>query len=125
MIKDFIKSSMRGLISNSAPLLTKGMINELIVLRSITPETIIPMVEKRQSLWGMVKPENYPKIKATLAQVDDDFEWFNGEWLLQAIVEKHPAIVSLFIGWKKGQNWLQRQIEEIKAGVEGIRNDAG
>ena len=124
-VKELSKSSMRGLIANSAPLITKGMINELITLQEITPETIITMVEKKETLWKRVKPEHYPKIQAALAQVDDDFEWFNAEWLLEAIVEKHPAIVSLFVPWKKGQNWLKRQVEEIKTEIEKLKKDAG
>lgn len=31
--------------------------------------------------------------------------------------EEHPALASLFLGWKEGRNWLERQPAEIKREV--------
>lgn len=128
MVMDFVKelsrSSMRGLIANNIPSIAKGMINELFTRYKVTPETVIVMVENKQSLWKLIKPQDYLKIQKALEQVNN-IDWFDAPWLLHAIQEKHPALVSLFISWKKGQNWLTKQIEEIKTEVTNLRDDAG
>ncbi len=126
MVMDFVRelagNSMRGLVANNMPVIAKGMINELFTQYQITPEVVIKMVENKQSLWKMIKPQDYAKIQKALEQVDN-LDWFDEMWLLNAIREKHPALVSLFIPWKKGQNWLTKQIAEIKAQVGNLRDN--
>ncbi|HEC62174.1 MAG TPA: hypothetical protein ENI27_07975 [bacterium] len=128
MVMDFVKelagSSMRGLIANNIPSVAKGMINEIFARYHITPETVIPMVENKESLWKKINPQDYFKIQKALDQVEN-LDWFTADWLLNAIKEKHPALVSLFVTWKKGQNWLIKQIEEIKTQTENLREHGG
>lgn len=128
MVMDFVRelagSSMRGLIANNIPSVAKGMINELFSRYHITPELVIKMVEDKKSLWKMIPPQEYIRIQKALEQVET-LDWFNADWLLNAIVEKHPALVSLFVTWKKGQNWLVKQIAEIKSQVENLRKHGG
>ena len=127
MVMDFVKElgkhSMRGLIVNNVPLLFKGMINEFFTIYNVTPEMIIPMVENKESLWALVKPADYIKIQKALEQGGGNLDFLTMDWLLGALKEKHPAIVSLFVTWKKGQNWLTKQIVEVKTGVEGIKDE--
>lgn len=128
MVMDFVRelagSSMRGLIANNIPSIAKGMINELFTRYHITPETVIAMVENKESLWKKINSQEYFKIQKVLHQVEN-LDWFNVDWILNAIVGKHPALVSLFVSWKKGQNWLVKQIEEIKTQTENLREHGG
>ena len=126
MVMDFVrnlsKSSIRAGIANNIPSIAKGMINEFFTLANITPETVIPMVENKESLWQKLRPEDITKLSKILDQIDN-LDWLTEEWLLNAIVEKHNALVSLFVKWRKGQNWLKKQVEEIKSNTENLRNN--
>lgn len=130
MVIEFLKTlgstSIRAEIAHNAPVLFKGFINEFFALNDITPETAISMVEQETSLWHMVKPESCIKIEKALDQIGGNLNWFSVDWLLEAIKEKHKALFSLFVTWPEGKDWLAKQIEEIKAGIEHIEdNEAG
>ncbi len=129
MVMDFVKtltkSSIRAGMANNIPAIAKGMINEFFKINNITPETIIPMVENNESLWQKLRPEDVVKLSKVLGQIGN-LDWLTEKWLLDALVEKHNAVVSLFdprarVKWRKGQNWLKRQVEEIKSNAENLR----
>ena len=48
-----------------------------------------------------------------------DVDWLTVDWFIDAIREEHKALASLFLGWKKGRNWLARQIKAIKTEMYG------
>ncbi len=126
MVMDFVrelgKHSIRAGIASNIPSIAKGMLNEFFTQYKVTPEAVITMVENKQSLWELLRPQDIIKIEKALAQVDN-LDWLNEGWFLNAIVEKHSALVSLFVKWRKGQNWLAKQLNEIKTNTENLRNN--
>lgn len=120
MVQDYIRGigelTLKGLVANNAPRITKGMINELFRQYNITVEKIIPLIQENRGLWSMLPPEYYDKIKKAVRQAGS-VDWFTSDWVIEAVRKEHPALASLFLGWRKGRNWLDRQANEIRKEV--------
>jgi len=110
---------LKGLVANNIPSLMKGALNEWLTEYNITVPVISEQVMANKSLWSMLPPDYYSNIKKAMIHVHDT-EWLDREWLIDAVREEHSAIASLFLSWKKGQNWLDRQLAEIKKQVAEI-----
>jgi hypothetical protein len=104
-----------GLTSTFAPSIFKGMMTEYIVLIDIRELT--SYINKNVSLWDLIPKEHQEQILAYAPRVDD-WSFLTVDWLIESFTEEHPALASLFLGWRKGRNWLERQIQEIKQKAE-------
>lgn len=116
---EYGRTMLKGLVSNNTPVMAKGMLNELLRINGITPEVVTELVMENKSLWDMFPENQYDKIKKILAQVGE-VDWITTDWLIDATRKNHPALASLFLGWRKARNWLDRQVEEIKAQVKTL-----
>ena len=105
--------TLRGLIATQAPNLFKGVLNELLRRDDITVDKVVVMVEKNQALWDQLSPNVVHSLRRVAEHVTD-VDWLTPEWFIEAIKKKHPALASLFLGWRKARNWLLRQIEVVK-----------
>lgn len=113
-LKGFGKMTLQGIVATQAPVVLKGMLNELLRRDDITVAKVVVMVEKNQSLWSHLSPEITHSLYRAAERVPD-IDFLTVEWFIDAIREDHRALASLFLGWKKARNWLTRQIEAIKA----------
>jgi len=113
-LRGFAKMTMQGMVATQAPVVLKGMLNELLRRDDITVEKVVEMVEKNQSLWSYLTPGVIHSLHRAAEQVTD-IDFLTVEWFIEAIKKEHKALASLFLGWKKSRNWLTRQIEAIKA----------
>jgi len=105
--------ALRGMVANKAPDLFKGMLNAWLTDFFISPQMLSDMVMNNQSLWPLI-PENYHVQFQRMASKISDLDWLTTEWVIDAVRKEHPSIASLFLGWKKGRNWMDRQIIQIK-----------
>jgi len=105
--------TLRGLIATQAPNLFKGVLNELLRRDDITVDKVVVMVEKNQALWDQLSPDIVHSLRRAAEHITD-VPWLTPEWFIEAIKKDHPALASLFLGWRKARNWLFRQIEAIK-----------
>ncbi len=117
-VKKLASSFVRGFILNNLPGIIKGMINEF--LKKATVDTIVQMVNSNESLWKRAGPKYYEKIQNVVLKAGD-VSWLTADWLIDSMRVEHPAIASLFLGWKKSYNWLERQVKEIKESVEELK----
>ena len=106
--------TLKGLVSVNAPTIFKGILNEWFRQQDITVKKVIPLIEQNKSLWLLFPPEYYPRLEKIASQVSD-LSWLTADWVIDAVKEEHRALASLFLSWKKGRNWLDRQIEEMKS----------
>lgn len=111
--RGFGELTLRGLVSVNAPTIFKGMLNEWFARYKVTPEQIIPLVTENKNLWALLPPEYYDRLKKASAHIRNA-NWLTVDWMIDAVKTEHPAIASLFLGWRKGRNWLNRQIIEVK-----------
>jgi len=119
-IKGFGEITLRGLVAVNAPSIFRGVLISSLKEHNITVNTVVPLVQNNKSLWSLFPPDHYGKLERAVSQVPD-LNWLTVDWLIDAIKNDLPALASLFLSWVKGRNWLERQILEIKAGVEALR----
>jgi len=108
------KTLLTGFLVSEAPVILKGALNEALSKYSITVDTVIDLVNKNQSLWAMLDPQYYDRVQSVVAKIGD-LGWVDSRWAINAIKQNHPALASLFLGWRKARNWLDRQLEEIRS----------
>lgn len=108
---------LRGLAVEFAPQIASGVLVELLTKGKVDVDTVVEWVQKDRSLWDELGIENQTKLKKALSRVGK-LNWMTADWAVNAVRSDFPAICSLFLGWKKGENWLNRQIEIIKEEVK-------
>ena len=114
-IPSALKSIAKGLVAEAAPLVAKGVLVEL--LRGKTIEEACQWVDENKRLWDSIDPQRQSRIKEFTGKhfsPADKLDWMNVDWALEAMREEEPALASLFLGWRKGKNWLARQVEIFK-----------
>ncbi len=110
-LKSFAGPAMRGLSRQFAPQVAQGFIVEYF--GQIPLEDIVGLVKKDSSLWDQVAPEQKVRLKELAADIGG-VDWLTAEWAIDAFRKPLPAYASLFLGWKKARNWLERQVKEIQ-----------
>ena len=111
-IKKLAGPTIRGLTSQLAPQICKGLLIEY--LGKVDISDIMTYVEKNTSLWSQMSPEIQGKTRKTVVDLTQGhIEWLTPEWAINAIRKDLPRVASLFLGWRKARNWLDKQIAEI------------
>ena len=110
-IKRYVGLFGKGTVAYVAPEMLKGSLIE--ILKTIKTEAASRWVHDNVSLWDELEPK-HRKSFMKLGEFVKDLRWLTADWMIQAIKEDCPALASLFLGWRKGYNWLTRQIEIIK-----------
>jgi len=111
-VKNLAGPTMRGLGSQFAPSIAKGLLIEY--LGKVKTREIIEYVEHDVSLWEKLDI-NKDKVRNTITSMTQGhLEWFTSEWAIDAIRKDLPGIASLFLGDDKARRWLERQITDIK-----------
>lgn len=103
----------KGVVATFAPAVVKGALVELFRIRKVDVKKATEWVLANKSLWDSFEPERKRQFKR-LADKVGDVNWMSVDWAIDALRGDFPAVASLFLGWRKGRNWLARQMEEIK-----------
>lgn len=106
----------RGIVSNFSPDIIKGMLIELFRSKKVSVAEATKWVEGNISLWGSLKPEHQSQLIRMVQKVGD-ISWVNADWAIKSLKDDFPTLASLFLGWRKAHNWLERQLDEIKTQV--------
>jgi hypothetical protein len=117
---DLTSGFMTGAIIQFAPGVLKGAMKEY--LRQIKFADMVQWVNENRCLWDAL-PANYQKIFIEYGAKLGKMEWFTVEWTIEAGRKSAPALYSLFIGWPAANDWLGRQIDDIKKNIcVGVNN---
>lgn len=116
-LKDFGKPLIKGLIAEAAPDILAGALVELLRERKVDVKKASEWVESNSRLWDSLDEMRRNAMKRLCENVTD-LSWITGEWVINAIKGEFPAVASLFLGWKKASNWLDRQVEIIREEVQ-------
>ncbi len=108
----------KGVAATFGPSIMKGALVELFKRRGVDVKKATLWIETNKSLWDSFDPERKRQFRHLAAKVGD-MSWFTTDWAIDSLREEYPAVASLFLGWKKGANWLARQIEIIKQELQG------
>lgn len=112
-VRGLSELTLKGFVAVNAPTIFKGWLNTFLHSRKVTVEKMVTLVEENQSLWSLIPKEHYDRIRRATKQAGN-LDWLTVDWTINAVKKEHPALASLFLGWRKGRNWLGRQLEEIK-----------
>ena len=113
LLSKYGKIFSKGLVAQFAPGIAKGAVIELLFIVKMDVKTVSDWVQTNASLWEQVAPKHQRALKSLAKQIGG-VEWLTGDYVIEAIKKDHPALASLFIGWVKARNWLERQAKEIK-----------
>lgn len=116
-LKGFGELAIRGLLTVNAPKIFNGLLNEFLRREKLGVSNFVTLVTEKQSLWALLPEERYSTVKRALSNVGD-LDWLTTEWMINAIKKEHPAVASLFLSWKKGRTWLDRQVKDVKEKIE-------
>jgi len=112
-IKGFRSLLERGLIAEFGPEIIKGYLVELFQSRHIGVKEATEWIEQNKSIWNSLKPEQQAQLNKVSGKLGN-INYINADWAIDAFRKDLPALASLFLGWKKAHNWLERQLDEIK-----------
>ena len=115
-LKNFGESTFRGLIANNASKVASGILVETLRQYDVDIKKVEAFVNNKVSLWKHLEPRHQAMAKKAAAQAIN-LDWLTVNWLIETTRADHPALASLFLSWKKGRNWLEKQLEEIKTEV--------
>ena len=109
----YVQMFGKGFAIHMAPSIGKGVLLEILRAKKIDVAKAAKWVENNNSLWEGIDPKYKINLKK-LAQKVGNLDWIDVNWAIASMTEEFPAVASLFLGWKKGRNWLGRQIEILK-----------
>jgi len=117
-LKKYAGLFSQGIVIELAPEIAKGFLVEIFKAKKVSGKGAIDWVQSNTSLWKTLDPDEQALFK-NLAERVGNIDWLDAGWVIDAIKSDFPAVASLFLGWKKANNWLKRQVEIIRKEVEG------
>jgi len=113
-VRSFVET---GLVAELAPEVLKGFLIDFFESNNINTAEATEWIEGNKSLWGSLKPEQQAQMKR-MAQKAGNLDFVNANWAINALRKDLPLLASLFLGWTKAHNWLERQLSEIKEEIK-------
>lgn len=107
----------KGSIIEAAPQIAAGMLVQFLRNRNIGVKEASEWVVSNKTLWDMLEPKYQDYFRKMAQRLNGNIEWITAEWAIDACREELPTLASLFLGWKKANNWLVRQIVIIRQNV--------
>lgn len=107
----------KGFIAEMGPKVLKGTLLEVLKQKGTGVKSATEWVERDVCLWDTLEP-GHQKVLISLGRKMRNISWLTAGWVIEAIKGDMPAVASLFLGWKKANNWLVRQVTIIKERVE-------
>ena len=103
----------KGIMLEYAPQMVQGALVEILDVIGLDVKKANEWVQKDICLWDELDPK-YQQTLINLRIKLGDLNWFTGKWIVNAIRREKPALASVFIGWVKAGNWLERQASIIR-----------
>jgi hypothetical protein len=119
-IKRHLAPFGRGLMQEMIPGMAAGAIVEMFSNWNVTVAMITEYIQSNKSLWDEMSGEKKREL-AVLAQKVGNLDFITPEFLINSIKKDFSGVASLFLNWPEAMEWLERQIEELKSGVNSIK----
>jgi len=116
-LKKYAGLFSKGFIIELAPEIAKGILIEIFKAKKVSVKSASDWVQNNTVLWKTLEPNEQGMLK-NLAERAGNIDWLDADWVIEAIKKDFPAVASLFLGWKKANNWLARQVEIIRKEAE-------
>lgn len=112
-VLELLKIFGKGLTIKMAPGIAKGALVGVLKQKEVDVKIATKWVEDNIRLWDVIEPR-YQESLRRLVQRVGNAEWLTLDWAIDSMRYDLPSLASLFIGWKKANNWLGRQVEIIR-----------
>jgi hypothetical protein len=109
-----------GLLKGMAPQVASGFINGMFHQRHVNVTVIQKYVQDGRSLWGELGVDQREEIGALLQKVEN-LDFITPEFFINSIKKDFSGVASLFLNWPEAAEWLERQISELKSGLNEIQ----
>jgi len=113
---DIGKTFFSGMLIHSAPGLLKGAMQEF--LWKVELDQLVVMVRNDAKIWDALH-EDQRKAIMRIAPRIGSLDWLTVEWIMDSGRESAPALWSAIISWDEAQEWLERQIIDVKGRIGG------
>ena len=112
-IRTYADVLFKGGAASLAPGVVQGALVEMLKAKKVNVKIASEWVEGNVSLWETLPPEHRHSLLKMGGYIKN-VDWLTADWVIDAIKHDLPAVASLFLGWKKGNNWLERQAAQIR-----------
>lgn len=107
----------KGAVIQMAPSILRGFVGEALRDDLMAVSSVNDWVKNKESLWDKIPPEWQDSVVRYGKELGD-LEWLDSDWVIDVAREAKPGLASLFLGWKKARNWLDRQVVAVKTHIE-------
>jgi hypothetical protein len=114
------RNFVKGLLINNVPNIAKGAIAEWLRTTKVDFPAVTKAIQQNTRVWPLI-PERYHAGIRNIARDVGDLDWLTADWLIDIARKENPPMASLFLGWRKAYNWLNRQIVDCKSEIEKLK----
>lgn len=116
-LKQYSSLFRHGLLKSQIPGIAGGFINELFHQWHVDVAMVTQHVQENKSLWDNLTPEVRSELGTVAERIGMDF--VTPDFLITSIKKDFPAVASLLVSWPEATVWLDRQVEDFRAGLNG------
>lgn len=109
----------RGILLEIIPKIAGGFINELFHQWEVDVPKVTQDVLGDKPLWENMEPSQREQLE-DLKQRVGNLDFLTPELVVDSIKVDFPAVASLFLNWPEAGEWLDKQINNLKAGLNGV-----
>lgn len=121
-LKEWIGMFGHGLVAQYAPRVAGGAINKACHDWKLDVAKVTDYVNRGESLWKELSPEDWQQL-ASVAEVVGNLDFITPDLLIESIKKDFPKVASLLINWPEATVWLEKQIHDLKGGVQSASID--
>lgn len=103
-----------GLVKEMAPQIASGFINQLFHRWNVNVGKIIQDVQNNRSLWQGVTSDLQRQVGDMVRKVGN-VDFITSDFIITSIKKDFPGVASLFLNWPEAAEWLDRQVNDLKA----------
>lgn len=116
-IKQYAGIFGKGLMLEVAPGIAGGIINELFHRWHLDVAKITQDVQRNRSLLDDMEPDQSKQLR-TLAKRIGSLDFITADLIITSIKKDFPAVASLFLSWPEANEWLTRQVNDLKKRID-------
>lgn len=110
-LKNLGSTLLTGAFAQWGPNIVKGAMKEYLHL--LSPRDFAKVVQSDQKIFDSLDPEHQRMVLKAMSKLGD-LSWLTKEWVMENGRETAPAIHSMLMSWPEAQDWLERNIEDLK-----------
>lgn len=114
--RESLKPIGKAMGTQMAPGIAQGFINRLFHQWGIDKTKVLSDVQNNQSLLNRVTQEELDSLKS-VSDIMGGLDFITVELVIDSIREDFPLVASLFLGWPEANDWLARQLEDLKSRI--------